>query len=399
VYNEKILDLFGDNTKPLRIGKDGFGLTAVKGINEFEIKTANDIEKVIQDINAGRRQCTTRFNAASSRSHCVFFLKLVTIPLDPRTGARTTDLSAIRCTRLSIVDLAGSERVSPSDQNSLAVTEACNINKSMLVLGRCIREIRKLNKGGSGQVPFRESKLTELFRDYFEPGGRSTMAAIIINISPSTAQFDDTLFSLQFAAEAVECNVRAPEDDSDDDFQIHTIDLSVPDEDTREVQMFAQIEAKIRREIHEDMADRLKRIQDDYQMQVDQIRAQSAQPYTSKLQMALAQRMQKESRSKELEECMRERDREKLRVKELESKLAGLEEEVSEVRRQLEEANQKNAMLEGNITKMIDATKKLHERHVKLQTELQEKAAGIEASWQRRVALLEEELAKLKRSK
>jgi hypothetical protein len=57
----------------------------------------------------------------------------------------------------------------------------------MLVLGRCIREIRKVAAGEAAQIPF---------QDFFELGGQRTIASIIVNISPSTVQFDDTLFLL-----------------------------------------------------------------------------------------------------------------------------------------------------------------------------------------------------------
>jgi hypothetical protein len=394
VYNERLIDLFGETNKTLRIGKDEMGFTTVKGLNEIEIQTESDVTKMLKDIETARRQCSTRLNAVSSRSHCIVMLKLVTIPLDSRTSKRTTDLSQIRCTRLSVVDLAGSERVSPSDPRGQTVTEACNINKSMLVLGRCIREIRKANRGGSVQVPYRESKLTEMFRDFFEPsGGRTTMTAIIVNISPSLAQFDDTLFSLQFAAEAVECNVRTG-DPSDDDFEPQSIDLDDgEDSDTR---MLAETEARIRREIHEEMNERLRKIQSDYQLQVEQIRSQSAQPYTSKLQQALAQRMQKDVRSRELEECVRERDRHRIKATELETQIQLVRQELNDAQLKFDHATQKNSSLEGNIAAMIAATKKLHERHVQLQADLQTKTAEMETFWQQRVVSLEGELSKVK---
>jgi hypothetical protein len=44
------------------------------------------------------------------------------------------------------------------------------------------------------------------------------MAAIILGTSLTRAQFDDSRFFRQFAAEDVECNARAPEDGSDDHF-------------------------------------------------------------------------------------------------------------------------------------------------------------------------------------
>jgi hypothetical protein len=379
VYNERLIDLFGDSKQALRIGRDHFGLTTVKGLTEFEIGSEADVAKTLKDVESARRQCSTRFNAASSRSHCVFMLKLVMIP---------PDTSQVRCNRLSIVDLAGSERVSPSDTRSQAVTEACNINKSMLVLGRCIREIRKAAAGEAAQVPFRESKLTEMFRDFFEPGGRRTMASIIINISPSKVQFDDTLFSLQFAAEAIECTVRG---DSDDDFEIATINL----DDDREL-AFAQREAKLRQEIYGEMTERYRQMQDNYRIQIEQARLQSAPTYTSRLQQVLAAKVERETRSRELEECIRERDREKARANELEKKVDELVREMMQMKAQLEKVLAEKAALEGNIRKMIEATKTLHDRYLQAQAEIQHQATEKEECWSRRVALLEGEIERLK---
>ena len=414
IYNEKIMDLFGDTSKPLRLGKDGFGLTVVKGVVEHEIKTGEELNHLLKTIESARRQCSTQYNSTSSRSHCVFMIKHVTIPLNPATGKRINDISLIKSSRLSIVDLAGSERVSPSIESSpQTVTEACNINKSMLVLGRCIREIRKVNKGGTSQIPFRESKLTELFRDFFEPSVRPTVTAIIVNISPSTSQFDDTLFSLQFAAEAVECNVKNVDEESDDDMPIKSIDFDGTSDSENEVdaRMFspaaeAQIEAriaaseaKIRQKIHEEMVEHVRKMQDDYQMQIEQMRTQSVQPYTSKLQQALAQRLQRESKSRELEECKRELQREQQKSNEYLQRIKELEEEVEEIRKKWEEAEQKNKKFEASVQKMIAATKSLHERYVNLQTELEEKANNAKKMYEERIQQLEAEIATLKKRK
>ena len=397
VYNERIHDLLGDPDKPLRVGKDAFGYTTVKGVSEIELKSLNDLNQAIKTIDQVRRSSSTSYNATSSRSHCIFMLKLVTIPLDPETGQRTSDFSQIRCTRLSIVDLAGSERVSTTETiSSKTISEACNINKSMLVLGKCLREIRKVNSGLVSQIPFRESKLTEMFRDFFEPGkGRSTSCSIIINISPAIQQFDDTLFSLQFAAEAVECHVRDKEEDCDEPLEDSE---SAEEEDTQLVdQKTLQLaEARIREEIQAEMSERLRRIQSEYQEQLEQIRLQSQQPYTSKLQQALALRMQTESKNRELEECLLERDNERQKAQELRAKLGSLRKQIDEAKAKLEEVASKNAVLEGSIQKMIEATKALHKRQLDSQAELEDKAAKIDMEYKNRVEALEKQIAMLK---
>ena len=395
VYNERIHDLLGDPDKPLRLGKDAFGYTTVKGLSEIELKSLNDLNQAMKTIDQVRRSSSTSYNANSSRSHCIFMLKLVTIPLDPSTGQRTSDFSQIRCTRLSIVDLAGSERVSTTEAiSSKTISEACNINKSMLVLGKCIREIRKVNSGLTSQIPFRESKLTEMFRDFFEPGkGRSTSCAIIINISPGVQQFDDTLFSLQFAAEAVECHVR----DKDDECEETPSDEG-QEEETKYVDQksLEQAEARIREEIQAEMSERLRRIQSEYQEQLEQIRLQSQQPYTSKLQQALAIRMQTESKNRELEECQLERDKERQKAQELRGKLETLGKQLDDAKAKLEEVTSKNAALESSIQKMIEATRTLHKKQLDSQAELEDKAAKIDEAYRKRVEALEKQIAMLK---
>ena len=374
VFEEKILDLFGDENKPLRIGKDGFGFTSVKGVKEFEIKTEADVTRTMRDIAAARKKFSTREN-----THCVFTLKLVTIPLDPRTGKRTTNLGEITCTRMSIVDLAGSDVGDPS----------------IFVLGRCIRAVRKTTES---EIPCDESKLTRMFQDYFEPSGRKTTTSVVVTMSASAASFDDTEFSLQlFATDAVDCSRK--EEDDDEDFVIHTIDLDSDDgsKDVVDTQRLAQIEARIRQHVHDEMADKLRRMQDDYQQQVEQVRVQSTQPYTSKLQQALAQKMQRDTRARELQECIRERDAERAEVAQLEAQIRDCQNELSATLTKLEAAVSKNKMLETNIAKMIEGTKALHERYVNLKAQIEKNTAEKEAFWQRRVQMLEMEIARLRK--
>ena len=398
VYNERIHDLLGDPEKSLRLGRDAFGYTAVKGINEIELRKVSDLYQVLNTIDQVRKSGSTSYNTNSSRSHCIFMLKLVTIPLDPHTGQRTSDFSQIKCTRLSIVDLAGSERVSTTEEiDSKTISEACNINKSMLVLGKCIREIRKVNTGMNSQIPFRESKLTELFRDFFECGkGRSASCSIIINISPAVKQFDDTLFSLQFAAEAVECHVRDKDVDEccEETCEESEASAEIPKcADKRALQL---AELRIREDIQAEMAERLRRIQSEYQEQLEQIRMQSQQPYTSKLQQALAIRMQTEAKNKELEECQMERDRERQHAQELKAKFDELKKQLDDSKAQLQEVMSKNAMLQGNVQKMIEATKALHQKQLENQAELEGNITKIDTVYKARVEALQKQIAALK---
>merc|ERR1711908_203098 len=103
-------------------------------------------------------------NADSSRSHAVLMLKL-TVSGGPK----------ILNGMLYLVDLAGSERIKKSGVEGLGFDEACAINQSLTVLGRCIEKLA--NKKSKEKPPFRESKLTRLLQNAF--GGNSKTSLIV----------------------------------------------------------------------------------------------------------------------------------------------------------------------------------------------------------------------------
>ena len=75
--------------------------------------------------------------------------------------------------------------------------EAGNINNSLMTLRSCIEKLRENQQSGkSGGVPYRNSKITHLFRNYFEGQGSVKM---IVCVNPRAADFDETVNVLQFA--------------------------------------------------------------------------------------------------------------------------------------------------------------------------------------------------------
>ena len=78
--------------------------------------------------------------------------------------------------------------------------ETGNINTSLLILGRCIKAMRHnqtiKDKKHHEVVPFRESKLTRLFKSYFTGQGKSSL---IICISQAEYLFDETVHVCKFA--------------------------------------------------------------------------------------------------------------------------------------------------------------------------------------------------------
>ena len=261
IYNERIIDLLSDEKQkdPLTIGISNSGDTEIKGCVELPIKAIDDVKAIINMGLEARHRGTTEFNEDSSRSHTIFRLKYVN-----KKGY---------CW-LSVVDLAGSERVSIINSTQGSFREACNINKSMLVLGKCIRSLREQSTPGAQKIPipYRESKLTHIFKNLFEPTKRQAKAAMIINISPSILQINDTLFALQFAAKASECSIKqiantndftngAGSPDSSNYFLEQNLDPDSPQ----------MIERRMRVEVQKEMEEYLLQMKMQYEHQIQNL--------------------------------------------------------------------------------------------------------------------------------
>lgn len=90
----------------------------------------------------------TAMNNNSSRSHCIFQLKIKAkrFQCPPIEGA------------LNLIDLAGSERIQESKVEGDRLKETQAINRSLSVLGDVISAIIKKEN----HIPFRSSKLTHI---------------------------------------------------------------------------------------------------------------------------------------------------------------------------------------------------------------------------------------------
>ena len=127
---------------------------------------------------AQQRFCrSTSQNPVSSRSHAIFSLGV-----ESQIGAANSavsrqqidnddDVVMVRRGKLTFVDLAGSERNSEMEEQQ---REASNINKGLLVLGKCIQALSRDEKG---HVPYRDSKLTKVLSESL--GGQSCTVMVI----------------------------------------------------------------------------------------------------------------------------------------------------------------------------------------------------------------------------
>ena len=97
---------------------------------------------------------------------------------------------------LNLVDLAGSERADKTNAKGAQLKEGANINKSLMMLGRCIA---MLSSGTKGHIPFRNSKLTRLLSTSL---GGNAKTAIMCAFSPASRNRPETISTFQFASRA-----------------------------------------------------------------------------------------------------------------------------------------------------------------------------------------------------
>ena len=72
-------------------------------------------------------------------------------------------------------------------------------------LRRCIEKLRENQKSGkNGAVPYRDDRLTHLFRNYFEGIGSVKM---VVCVNPRQADFDENVNVMQFAEMASEVHI------------------------------------------------------------------------------------------------------------------------------------------------------------------------------------------------
>jgi kinesin family protein 20 len=195
IYNEEIFDLLSETKnkkekKKLIIKERDkvFYLASIYYINiDLTDRHIASAEELIEALNEGvskKIHATTGLNNHSSRSHTIFKVNL--------------HYDEDEIVTLSIVDLAGCERNTRTETNGKELQQACKINLSLSVLNKCFEALRYnsmyMNKKF---VPFRESKLTMLFQEYFLGSQNITLIA---NITSLKEDFDETIRVLSYTS-------------------------------------------------------------------------------------------------------------------------------------------------------------------------------------------------------
>ncbi|ORZ10767.1 kinesin motor domain-domain-containing protein [Absidia repens] len=209
IYTERIYDLLiapdkQRKRKSLALKYEfRSGHKYIAGLTEVKVRSIDEAYTILRQGQRNRAVFSTLMNQTSSRSHSIFTIRIVRVPIYENEYV-IEDPSYAVVSKMSIVDLAGSERYRNTLNSGQRLKEAGNINKSLMVLGQCMETLR-LNqlKSSMGKrraiVPFRHSKLTELFKSSFEGDGKAVM---VVNVNPTDTGFDENSHVMKFAAVA-----------------------------------------------------------------------------------------------------------------------------------------------------------------------------------------------------
>ena len=194
LYNEKVYDLL----VPVPKDKKRVGLSVkmdhrgayVNKLRQIRINSPNDALTLLKAGRQGLTTGTTRLNADSSRSHCLFTLRI----------AKKVNKTAFQVSNLAFCDLAGTERGKKLGKvDPKLLSESKTINKSLMQLRLVISDLQGLQKDGNKVVSFRNSKLTQLMEPYLVGHSHT---CIMIAVSNNPENYDDTQRSLDFASTA-----------------------------------------------------------------------------------------------------------------------------------------------------------------------------------------------------
>ncbi|TDH09612.1 hypothetical protein EPR50_G00088230 [Perca flavescens] len=182
----------------------------VAGCMEVEVKSAEEAFQVFWRGQKKRKVANTRLNRESSRSHSVLIIKLAQAPLDADGDNILQDKNQVAVSQLCLVDLAGSERTGRTGAEGTRIREAGNINQSLLNLRTCIEILRENQICGTNRmVPYRDSKVTHLFKNYFDGEGKVRM---VVCVNPKADDYEETLLVMRFAEMTQEVEVARPVD-------------------------------------------------------------------------------------------------------------------------------------------------------------------------------------------
>lgn len=172
------------------------------GLSETKVNSAEEVLALMRKAQNNRQVGETNMNKQSSRSHCIFTLRV-------QAKRKIADGSVLEVSgKLHCVDLAGSECAKSADldkkddQQASRERERMNINRSLLTLGRVVSMLKEQSqnkKNKNIRIPYRDSKLTRILQESL--GGRCK-TCLIATVSPSVTAIEESMSTLNYAQAA-----------------------------------------------------------------------------------------------------------------------------------------------------------------------------------------------------
>ncbi|XP_064932610.1 kinesin-like protein KIF7 isoform X1 [Columba livia] len=205
VYKEEFRDLLQVDTasKDIQIREDDKGNIVLCGVKEAEVEGLDEVLSLLEMGNTAKHTGATHINRQSSRSHTIF-----TVTMEQRRGAGRLLLhhapasipasGQVLVSKFHFVDLAGSERIVKTGNTGERLKESIQINSGLLALGNVISALGDPRRKSS-HIPYRDSKITRILKDSL---GGNAQTVMIACVSPSSADFDESLNTLNYASRA-----------------------------------------------------------------------------------------------------------------------------------------------------------------------------------------------------
>ena len=196
IYNEDVFDLLSNDEsgknkfykKKLNVKENLYNSFYLQDVTFQKLSSLKDFNDSLNLGISKKVHSSTNLNQNSSRSHTIF--KII-LKKQNENNNFEQEIS------LSIVDLAGSERAKRTDTSGKELQEACKINQSLSILGKCLESMKHNSIYTNKKlVPFRESKLTKLFCEYFQGEQNIIM---ITNINPRKEDFEESIRALNYS--------------------------------------------------------------------------------------------------------------------------------------------------------------------------------------------------------
>ena len=196
IYNDQVRDLLMNSNNNI-ISQNN---NRIEKFAVFNVKSVDDLNPILETAAQKRAVAETLCNEKSSRSHCIFQLKI--------TG-KNTQTGQERHGALNLIDLAGSERVSNSKVEGDRLKETIAINKSLTHLKSVITALVNTNHKNNTHIPYRDSILTWILKEYL---GGENKTLMFVNISPVITNFSESSCSLKFASDVNSCYIKSSEE-------------------------------------------------------------------------------------------------------------------------------------------------------------------------------------------